>query len=129
MKADDFTIVQTYGNLNQVWVPGDAVRLISEVDGNNVAAQQAMVFIGSDVSIENGTTLKNANNINDYGGSIFVNGGTLTMNGGEISNNKTSAGGSAVFVGYDDTSITMKTGNFVFNSGSIKNNISLNGAV
>ena len=116
----DYMINQTNGDLTFQNIT---------VDGNNVAAQQAMVFIGSDASIENGTTLKNANNINDYGGSIFVNGGTLTMNGGEISNNKTSAGGSAVFVGYDDTSITMKTGNFVFNSGSIKNNISLNGAV
>ena len=116
-----YMIYQTNGNLT--------LKNIT-IDGNNIAAQWAMVFIGSDASIEDGTTLRNANNQNDWGGAIWVNGGVLTMNGGELSNNKTVAGGSAVFVSPEAvTAVVHHLGTFIMNDGIITNNTAFNGAI
>lgn len=100
------------------------------LDGNNVPAEWPIVFIGSTASVENGSIFKNANNQKDYGGAIWVNGGTLTINGGEFSNNKTVAGGSAIFVsGENVTAVVHHLGTLIMNDGLITNNKAWNGAI
>ena len=85
------------------------------IDGNNVESQDAMIDISSHTFIENGTTLKRAKNINDFGGAArIINNGVLTINGGEISNNNsTTSGGTAVFNG---------NGTLTINGGTLTNN-------
>lgn len=98
------------------------------IDGNNVAAQDSMINVSTDVYMENETLITKANNINDWGGGFSVNGGTLTMNGGTISEcNSNNTGGAAIFVFGDhqngDNVTNNKQGTFILNNGNISNNI------
>jgi len=97
------------------------------IDGNNVEAQDAMINVASQTNIENNTLITKANNINDFGAALCVNGGTLTMNGGEISNNRTKKGGGAIYSFSDgcansEWNFVCKRGIVKINGGKISNN-------
>ena len=91
-------------------------------DGNNVEVNSALINVnGSNITLENGTIIKNTYNTGDYGGGIHLVNANLTMNGGEFFNNSVMAGGSAVFVHIGAS--------FVMNGGKIHDNEAKDGAI
>ncbi len=93
------------------------------IDGNSVSASSPMIRVAKKVTMESGTTLKNAVTRSDYGGAVQVYSGTFTMNGGTISNNSSTynnRGGAGVYVS--------SGGTFTMNSGTISSNKGYNGA-
>ena len=82
------------------------------INGNNVTAKDSILTSQSTVTIESGTTIKNAkNSTGDAGGIFIAESGKLTMNGGSVSNN--IGGGTGGIVVY---------GTLTINSGDILNN-------
>ena len=82
------------------------------LDGNNVAADVAMINSRGTLNLNNGTTLKNANCSND-GGAIYIPGGTVNINGATITNN-TAARGGGIFA--TRGTINLMSGTFTSNS-------------
>ena len=83
------------------------------IDGKNINAQKPMIDSFANLTIEDGTTIKNGNDYNNKGiGGIYQGEGTITMNGGTITNNK----------GASDGAIRIANGKFVMNGGSIYEN-------
>ncbi|MEI3508078.1 MAG: InlB B-repeat-containing protein [Bacilli bacterium] len=104
------------------------------INGNNVEAEASMINVLSNTTVESGTKITKANNINNYGGAVSVNGGIFTINDGEIYGNKTpTTSGAAVFVYPDHTTVdyseTCKKGTFIMNGGKIYENTSANGTI
>ena len=113
---------------------GDLTLKNITVNGNNVEAQFAMINVGGDTTMEAGTTITKANNVNNYGGGISVNGGILTVSDGEITENKSpNSGGSAIFVYPDHETVeysdTCKKGTVIMNGGKIYDNEARDGTI
>jgi pilin isopeptide linkage protein len=120
----------------------DGVNLILKnitIDGKNITADNALIYVGEDASLmigENAVVQNGANNIivgnveqsknriaantaannvtsgTDYAGGIFINGGTVILNGGKIINNNGIFGGG----------IGGNPGNIIIESGEVSGN-------
>lgn len=110
-----YSILRTSNNLEHVLrhMAGNLTLENITIDGKNINAQKPMIDSFANLTIEEGTTIKNGNDYNNEGiGGIYQGEGTITMNGGTITNNK----------GASDGAIRIANGKFVMNGGSIYEN-------
>ena len=111
-----YSILRTSSNLEHVLrhTAGNLTLEKITIDGQNILAQKPMIDSFANLTIEEGTTIKNGNHYNNEGiGGIYQGEGTITMNGGLITNNK----------GALDGAIHIVNGKFIMNNGTISNNI------
>ena len=111
-----YSILRTSNNLEHILrhMAGNLTLENITIDGQNILAQKPLIDSFANLTIEEGTTIKNGNHYNNDGiGGIYQGGGTITLNGGLITNNKGESFGA----------IYIANSKFIMNSGTISNNI------